>query len=105
MPIRRLCALTVAVLLVAPPAAFAQSTDSGSTGTATLFIIAGGLVLAFVVVGLWISRDARRALPPDERDDAPPRHLEPEERRKLRQDRSRLTAKRRAQRAARRRNR
>jgi hypothetical protein len=86
MPIRRSCALAALLALAAPAPALAQATDDGSTGTATLFIIAGALVVAFLVVGVWIARDARRSLPPEERNPAPRSHLEPEERRRARRD-------------------
>jgi hypothetical protein len=45
-----------------------STTDSGQNDRTTLFVIAAGLLVTFVVIGLWIARDARRNLPPDERD-------------------------------------
>ncbi len=73
----------VAALVAAPAAALAQQNpfdlppaqvtpeptptpeppDDGSVGTATLYVIAGVLLLAFVAIGIWISRDARRSVP------------------------------------------
>jgi hypothetical protein len=83
--------LTVLALLVPAPAALAQSNpfdglppaqptpaptvqqsndsaDSGQNDRTTLYVIAAGLLVTFVVIGWWIARDARRNLPPDERD-------------------------------------
>jgi hypothetical protein len=94
-----------ALALLALPSTAAAQADDGGTGTATLFVIAGGLVLAFVVVGIWISRDARRSLPPEEREPQPRAPLEPAERKQVRRARAKTTARRRAQRDARRRNR
>ena len=34
-----------------------------------MFAIGGGLLVLFLGIGCWISRDARRNLPADERDD------------------------------------
>jgi hypothetical protein len=36
-------------------------------GRVTLYAIGGALLLSFLGIGWWISRDARRALPPDHR--------------------------------------
>src|SRR4051794_25219707 len=47
------------------------STDSGQTGRLTLYLIGAALVVAFAGIGVWISRDARAALPEDKRDDRP----------------------------------
>jgi hypothetical protein len=83
--------ITVLVLLVPAPAALAQSnpfdglppaqptpaptvqqsndtTDNGQNDRTTLYVIAAGLLVTFVVIGWWIARDARRNLPADERD-------------------------------------
>ena len=43
-----------------------------------MFAIGGGLLVLFLGIGCWISRDARRNLPADERDD--PRRLREEAR-------------------------
>jgi hypothetical protein len=39
-------------------------------GRVTLYAIGGALLLSFVGIGWWISRDARRALPADHRPEA-----------------------------------
>jgi hypothetical protein len=77
--------------------------DSGSTGRTTLFVIGGGLLVAFAAMAVFISRDARRSLPEDKRptgasrDEGAHRHK--------REAKARARAKTRAQKAARRRNR
>jgi len=45
-----------------------SSADSGQNDRTTLYLIAGILLVVFVGIGTWIARDARRNLPPDERD-------------------------------------
>jgi len=45
------------------PAPTTNTTDSGETGQTTLFIILGALVVGFIVMGVVISRDARRKAP------------------------------------------
>lgn len=81
-------------------------TDDGSVGTTTLYVIAGGLVVAFVLIGVWISRDARRALPADRRSGLRGSSDPIAERtRPTRRAKARARAKGRAQKAARRRNR
>jgi transposase len=70
-------------------------------GRATLYAIAGGFVIVFVAIGMFISRDARRTLPPDKRDTSGPERLTPAERRKREQNRKRARQKTRAQKAAR----
>jgi len=89
---RRLASfITVLALLVPAPAALAQSnpfqglppaqptpaptvqqtndtTGNGSNDRTTLFVIAGGLLITFLIIGWFIARDARRNLPADERD-------------------------------------
>jgi hypothetical protein len=77
--------------------------DSGlsNDGTTTLFIIGAALLAAFVAIGLWIARDARRALPESRRDEGivaasrNPRHTS-DAKKKARQ---RTKAQRRARRA------
>ena len=77
--------------------------DSGlsNDGTTTLFVIGAALLAAFVGIGLWIARDARRALPESRRDDglvatsSNPRHTA-QAKKKARQ---RTKAQRRARRA------
>src|SRR5215212_7617027 len=57
-----------------PSATPTPTQDSGSedsVGRVTLYIIGGALVVAFAFVGVWIARDARRALPKELRDDRP----------------------------------
>ena len=72
-------------------------------GRETLWIIGGALLVAFVGIGVWISRDARRSLPPRERDDRRgPRNGEPARpHRHERQAKAKARAKGRAQRQAR----
>ena len=43
-------------------------------GRSTLYAIAGGFLIAFIAIGWFISRDARRALPADRRDPKPVEH-------------------------------
>jgi hypothetical protein len=50
---------------VAPPS---DSSASNTTGRDTLYLIAAGLLVAFIAIGVWISRDARRNLPAEERE-------------------------------------
>jgi hypothetical protein len=82
------------------------ATDDGSVGTTTLYVIAGALLVAFVVIGIWISRDARRVLP-GERRSSGRRPSDPiaERTRPPARTKAQARAKGRAQRAARRRNR
>ena len=85
----------------APPSVEAQK----ETDRTLLFGIGGALVLVFVVIGRFITRDARRTLgstdgaraAPQLRDQGPHRHA--------RQSKSKARAKAKAQRAARRQNR
>jgi hypothetical protein len=74
------------------------------SGSASLYIIAGVLLVAFVAIGMFISRDARRSLPehhrPDShrmRDQGPHKHK--------RQAKAKARARGRAQKVARRKNR
>jgi hypothetical protein len=101
----------------APPAAQPTPTpdDTNSAldpdgGTRTLFIIAGVLLVAFVGIGVWIARDARRAVPEHARHRgargvAEPAPGMPAERRRDPQARARARKKTRAQKRARRHNR
>ena len=73
-------------------------------GSATLYIIAAGILVAFVAIGVWIARDARRAIPARERahlgerrDQGPHRHA--------RQTKAKQRDRARAARAARKKNR
>jgi hypothetical protein len=47
------------------PAATPSSSDN-HTGRTTLFVIGGALVIGFAIMGWFIMRDARQALPEDE---------------------------------------
>jgi hypothetical protein len=78
--------------------------DTEIGGSATLYIIAAALLVAFVFIGMFISRDAKRALPkahrPDsrrQRDEGPHKHK--------RDTKAKSRARGKAQKAARRRNR
>ena len=78
--------------------------DSEIGGTSTLYVIAAVLLGAFVVIGMFISRDARRSLPKSHRPDA--RRLREEGPHKhKREAKSKAPARGKAQKAARRRNR
>jgi hypothetical protein len=46
-----------------PTATAAPTTDDGTTGRTTLFIIGGALLIGFAVMGWYITRDARRSIP------------------------------------------
>ena len=90
----------------APTPAPTAEPDDGSglvdTGSATLYVIAGGLLASFLAIGWWISRDARRFTPRGSRR-AAPRDQGPHKH--ARQAKAKARARTRAQRAARRRNR
>ncbi len=81
----------------------ANAHQDDSTGSKTLFIIGGALVVAFLGMGWFIARDARRGLgesarlDPGLRSEGPHKHK--------RQAKARARARGRAQKAARRRNR
>jgi hypothetical protein len=78
--------------------------DTEISGTTTLYVIAAALLVAFVAIGMFISRDAKRALPKSHRPDA--RRLREEGPHKhKREAKSRARARGKAQKAARRRNR
>lgn len=77
--------------------------DQEISGNATLYI-AGALLIAFLGIGWFISRDARRALPADHRPGAPRQRDEGPHKHK-RQAKAKARARGRAQRTARRRNR
>jgi hypothetical protein len=78
--------------------------DTEISGTSTLYVIAGVLLIAFIVIGMFISRDARRSLPKAHRPDA--RRLREEGPHKhKREAKARARARGKAQKAARRRNR
>ena len=81
-----------------------DSLTSDLGGRETLLIIAAALLVAFVGIGVFISKDARRALPEGHRPDS--RRLREEgPHRHKRQAKARARARTKAQREARRRNR
>jgi hypothetical protein len=84
------------------PAPSPGDPGGSDVGRNTLYAIAGGLVVAFAAIGLWISRDARRNLPPEDRA-AASRLREEGPHRKARQAKRKARAKGRAARAARKR--
>jgi hypothetical protein len=90
-----------------PPAPTAEPVDDPNDDGITrdtLYIIGAGLLVTFVVIGWWITRDARRNLPPDERDAAQRLRSEGPHRHE-RQAKAKARAKGRAQRQARKRTR
>ena len=81
-----------------------DSLASDLGGATTLYVIGALLLVAFVGIGMFISRDARRALPKDHRPDG--RRLREEGPHKhKRQAKERARQRTKAQRAARRKNR
>jgi hypothetical protein len=83
-----------------------QSDDSLTSdlgGITTLWIIGGGLLLAFIAIGVFISRDARSALPEHHRPGTRLREEGPHKHKREAKARARARGK--AQKAARRRNR
>ena len=105
----RLAILTLALVLLAPAGALAQdgnpfdgslppaqptpvatpesnnSATQDEVGRDTLWIIGGGVAVALLIFGFWISRDARNNLPADEREerrgpDGKPLHVHKHER-------------------------
>jgi hypothetical protein len=128
--IRRAFALTFVLALLVPAAAAAQGQQPQSpfgplpapqqapeptpepqddpttdnVGRNTLYVIAGALLIAFIAVGVFISRDARRTLPNKGRGDS--RRLRDEGPHKhQREAKAKARARGKAQKAARRRNR
>jgi hypothetical protein len=88
-----------------PPPEPVDGADDGDISRGTLFLIGGGVVAAFVGIGWWITRDARRSLPRDEREPhAAPTTAKQRGQTRERVERQRKEARRRAK-AARRRNR
>jgi hypothetical protein len=131
--LRRLLSLALVVALLAPASALGQQNQSQDPfpphpqpqptappapedddgflglnneigGSATLYIIAGALLVAFIAIGMFISRDARRSLPAAHRPDAR-RTREQGPHRHKRQAKARARARTKAQRSARRKNR
>jgi hypothetical protein len=78
--------------------------DTEISGTTTLYVIAGALLIAFIAIGMFISRDAKRTLPKSHRPDAH-RLREQGPHKHKREAKARARARGRAQKAARRRNR
>jgi hypothetical protein len=78
--------------------------DSEIGGTSTLYVIAAALLVGFIGIGMFISRDARRALPASHRPGGPRLREEGPHKHK-REAKARARARTKAQRAARRRNR
>jgi hypothetical protein len=88
----------------APPPEEPEDPLGEDVGRTTLYIIAAALLLAFIGIGVYISRDARKSLPAEARA-SQPRLRDDGPHRRERRAKSRARAKGRAQRAARRRNR
>jgi hypothetical protein len=86
-----------------PPDQSSDSLTSDLGGRTTLFVIMGGLLIAFVGIGVFISRDAQRALPKDRRPDHRLREEGPHAHKRQAKARARQRAK--AQKVARRKNR
>jgi len=80
-----------------------DSLSSSLGGNTTLFVIAGALLLLFIAIGVFISRDARRALPESHRPGARLREEGPHKHKRQAKAKARQRTK--AQREARRRNR
>jgi hypothetical protein len=122
MRIRCTALIAALVLLVSAPAALAQSNPfdglppaqptpaptvepvknavNDNVGRDTLYLIGAALLVAFVGIGMWIARDARRNLPPEERDQLDGRKTELAHKH-VRQAKAKARAKGRAQRQAR----
>jgi hypothetical protein len=49
-----------------PVATTAPNSDDNNTGRMTLFVIGGALIIGFAVMGWFIMRDARRAIPEED---------------------------------------
>ena len=49
-----------------PVATTSSNSDNNNTGRLTLFVIGGALILGFAVMGWFIMRDARRAIPEED---------------------------------------
>lgn len=52
-----------AVPTTAPTPTATPQGGGADTGTRTLYVIAAGLLVVFVGIGVWIARDARRSVP------------------------------------------
>jgi hypothetical protein len=82
-----------------PPSVEAQQ----QTDRTLLYVIGGGLVILFVVIGFVITRDARQSLPEEARSESGQRDAGPHKH--ARQAKAKSLAKTKAQRRARRQNR
>jgi hypothetical protein len=85
-----------------------SNSTTDQTGVNTLYLIGGALLVAFVAIGVWIARDARRSIPEHHRGRhmmAEPAPGEPRERRRDPKTKARARQKTRAQRQARKHNR
>jgi hypothetical protein len=80
-----------------------DSLSSNLGGNTTLFVIAGALLLLFIAIGVFISRDARPALPEGHRPGSRLREEGPHKHKRQAKAKARQRGK--AQREARRRNR
>jgi hypothetical protein len=80
-----------------------DSLSSDLGGTTTMYMIGAAILLVFIAIGVFISRDARRALPEHHRPGARLREEGPHKHRRQAKARARQRGK--AQKAARRRNR
>ncbi len=123
---RRLAALVTCFILLAPAApALAQTSPFGPLPEAqptatptpddntsnilgqdvdrtTLYLIAGALIVAFLFIGWWISRDARQTLHESPRSaEAERRRHDPRERHRRQREKERARKKTRAQKQAR----
>jgi hypothetical protein len=88
----------------APTAAPSSNGSSDLGGRNTLYLIGAALLVSFIAIGVFISRDARRSLPADHRPDS--RRLRDEgPHQHKRQAKAKARQRTRAQKAARRRNR
>ncbi len=90
----------------APTPAPATDPADEDVGRTTLYVIGGLLVLSFAALAVWITRDARRAVPAQSGRPTPDPEMLDERRHKMaRQAKEKARKKARQQRAARRRNR
>ena len=86
----------------APTVEPADDPDDDAFGRETLWIIGGGVFLAMIAFGFWITRDARSSIPRDHRTGPSPRDGVPARpHRHERQAKAKARAKGRAQRQAR----
>jgi hypothetical protein len=122
---RRIAALLLCFVLLAPTTALAQNSPFGplpqpgeptptptpdtstnvlgqDVGRTTLYLILAALLVFFVFIGWWISRDARQVLHEDPRSaEAERRRHDPHERHRRQREKERARKKTRAQKQAR----